>query len=232
MIFNSDVCVSFGGRPWGIQGRLVYIGSMTSPRLLLCGFGSFPAAPLNPSAAVIATLAREAWAPTGAEVDYLTLPVQWQGAAETILRAVQSRPADGILVVGVAVEAEAFRVETLGRNVASSQRPDQAGRVWGSACVAETGEDAIASTAPCQAMASALETEGLPVTLSQDAGDYLCNFTLYRLLHTQAAAHVGFLHVPQARECADAAAFDLAQIRQAVCAAAAAFCADLSRPAA
>ena len=94
------------------------------------------------------------------------------------------------------------------------------------------GEDVIASTAPCQAMASALETEGLPVTLSEDAGDYLCNFTLYRLLHTKAAPKVGFLHVPQARECAEAATFELAQIRQAVSAAAAAFCADLTRPAA
>lgn len=203
---------------------------MTSPRLLLAGFGSFPAAPLNPSAAVIATLAREGWAPSGAEVDYLTLPVQWQGAAETILRQLQSTPADGVLVVGVAVEADAFRVETQGRNVASPERPDQAGRVWGSACVAETGQGVITATAPCQAMASALETEGLPVTLSDDAGDYLCNFTLYRLLHAKAAPRVGFLHVPQARECAESAAFELAQIRQAVCAAAAAFCAELSRP--
>ena len=203
-----------------------------TPRLLLAGFGSFPAAPLNPSAAVIASLARESWAPEGAQVDYLTLPVQWQGAAETILREVQARPVGGILVVGVAVEAETFRVETLGRNVASAERPDQAGRVWGSACVAQAGEDVIAATAPCQAMATALEAEGLPVALSEDAGDYLCNFTLYRLLHARAAPRVGFLHVPQARECAETAAFDLAQIRQAVCAATAAFYADLSRPAA
>lgn len=203
-----------------------------SPRLLLAGFGSFPAAPLNPSAAVIATLAREAWAPEGVQIDYLTLPVQWRGAAETILRQIQDRPADGVLVVGVAVEAQAFRVETLGRNVASPERPDQAGRVWGSACVAETGAEVIAATAPCQAMASALAAEGLPVGLSEDAGDYLCNFTLYRLLHARAAPCVGFLHVPQARECSETAAFELAQIRQAVCAAASAFCAELSRPAA
>ncbi len=168
--------------------------------------------------------------PPGAELDYLTLPVQWQGAAETILRQLQSTPADGVLVVGVAVEAEAFRVETLGRNCASRDRPDQAGRVWGSPLVADAGEDVIVATAPCQAMASALETEGLPVALSEDAGDYLCNFTLYRLLHAKAAARVGFLHVPQARECAETAAFDLAQIRQAVTAAAAAFCAELTRP--
>lgn len=203
---------------------------MTSPRLLLCGFGSFPEAPLNPSAAVIAALAREAWAPPGAAIDYLTLPVQWQGSAETILRQLQSTPAAGVLVVGVAVDAEAFRVETLGRNCASRERPDQAGRVWGSPLVADAGEDVIGATAPCQAMASALETEGLPVALSEDAGDYLCNFTLYRLLHAKAAPRVGFLHVPQARECADSAAFDLRQIRQAVTAAAGAFCAELIRP--
>lgn len=205
---------------------------MTQPRLLLCGFGSFPEAPLNPSAAVIATLAREAWAPDGVGVDYLTLPVQWQGSAETILRQLQNVPADGILVVGVAVEAEGFRVETLARNAACATRPDQAGRMWGGSAIAANGPESLAATAPCEAMVAALGEAGLSVRSSDDAGDYLCNFTLYRLLHSAAAAQVGFLHVPQAEECAASAAFTLADIREGVCAAATAFAAALTRPAA
>ena len=203
---------------------------MSAPRLLLCGFGSFPEAPLNPSAAVVSTLAREAWAPDGAEVDFLTLPVQWKGSVETILRQLQARPAEGVLVVGVAVEAQVFRVEHTGRNCAARERPDHAGRVWELPFIDEAGEDEIAATAPCGPMLQALTGQGLPAVRSDDAGDYLCNFTLYRLLAARAAAQVGFLHVPQARECAPQAAFSLDQIRQAVCATASAFAAELSRP--
>lgn len=47
---------------------------------------------------------------------------------------------------------------------------------------------------PVQAMLSAIETQGLPVGLSSDAGDYLCNFTLYRLL--AEVPMTAFLHVP------------------------------------
>lgn len=205
---------------------------MSAPRLLLCGFGSFPEAPLNPSAAVVSSLAREAWAPDGAAVDFLTLPVQWQGSVETILRQLQAQPADGVLVVGVAVEAQVFRVEHTGRNCAARERPDHAGRVWERPFIDETGAAELAATAPCEAMMRALAAEGLPAVRSDDAGDYLCNFTLYRLLAAGAADKVGFLHVPQARECAPQAAFALDQIRTAVCAAAGAFAAELSRRAA
>lgn len=205
---------------------------MTTPRLLLCGFGSFPEAPLNPSAAVISALAQDGWSPDGLAVDYLTVPVQWRGSVEAILRRLDDRPADAVLVVGVAVEADGFRVETLARNLACADRPDQAGQLWERARIAAEGPDTVAATAPLEAMAADIAEAGLKVRLSEDAGDYLCNFTLYRLLLEGAAPQVGFLHVPQARECAEAAAFSLEDIRTAVCAAAQAVGEDLSRSAA
>lgn len=204
---------------------------MTSPRMLICGFGSFPEAPLNPAAAVIAALAREAWSPPGAEVDFLTLPVLWRGAAETILRQVQQQPVKAVLVVGVAVEARAFRVEQTGRNHAAAARPDQGGRVWGSGQILPGGPATLAATLPQAQIRQAIEACGLPADLSDDAGDYLCNFTLYRLLHARVAEQVGFLHVPQARECAPGALHGLDDIQAAVCAAAETVAAALIRPA-
>ena len=41
---------------------------------------------------------------------------------------------------------------------------------------------------------------GLGVERSADAGSYLCNFTLYRLLTDAAGPRVGFLHVPAVGE--------------------------------
>jgi pyroglutamyl-peptidase len=201
---------------------------MSPPRLLLCGFEAFPEAPVNPSAAVVRALAASAWSPPGAQLDCLTLPVAWRGSVETILDRLAGDRFDGLLVVGVAVEAEAFRVETLGRNRAACARRDHAGELWPEAVIRADAPAALPATAPWALMLEALQQTGLPAHASDDAGDYLCNFTLYRLLAEAAAPATGFLHVPQARECDAAAAFDLADIDTAVRACAAAFAAHLA----
>lgn len=201
---------------------------MTQTRLLVCGFGPFPAAPRNPSAIVIDALAAARWSPAGAETDYLTLPVSWTASVRLILDALRARPADGVLVVGVATSADAFRVETLGRNRASRSLADHDGALWENPVISADGPGVIASTAPIDMALEALMQANLPARLSEDAGDYLCNFTLYSLLAAEAAPSVGFLHVPQARECAEDARFDLVDIERAIRATAGAFA--LSRP--
>ncbi|HVY33021.1 MAG TPA: hypothetical protein VG960_01245 [Caulobacteraceae bacterium] len=163
-------------------------------RLLICGFGPFPKAPDNPSALAVERLNREGWAPPGAQVSYAVLPTTWGEAAETALAALQAHGADAVLVVGVAVGAATFRLETVARNRTSQTLADAAGERWDHPLIDPAGPDERAVTAPVAAMERALRDEGLAVTLSRDAGDYLCNFTLYRLL----AKHppTAFLHVP------------------------------------
>lgn len=205
---------------------------MTNSRLLVCGFGPFPAAPRNPAAAVVEALAREAWAPPGLEIEYLTLPVAWTGAVEAIQGVLAQRSADAVLVVGVATESDAFRVETMGRNHAGRAKPDDEGAVWEGSLIYPDGPGALASTAPTDEILEALIGSRLAARLSDDAGDYLCNFTLYRLLAEQAAPSVAFLHVPQAREFAHDASGSLHDIDQAVRATVRAMASALTRPAA
>ena len=178
---------------------------------------------MNPSAAVIEALAADAWAPASADAAYLTLPVSWGRSAEIVLENAAAGAFDGVLVVGVAVEADAFRVETVGRNRASLARNDHDGALWTRPLIHADGPADLAATAPVEAMHQALLSAGLPARLSDDAGDYLCNFTLYRLLAARAAPAVGFLHVPQVRELAEGAAFALDQVDLAVRTAAGAF---------
>jgi len=56
-----------------------------------------------------------------------------------------------------------------------------------------------------------------------DAGDYLCNFTLYRLLKHAPGISAAFLHIPQAVELADGGAMSLEVLERAVKAAAQAY---------
>lgn len=197
-------------------------------RLLICGFGAFPAAPRNPAEATIDTMAADGWAPPGAEVAYLPLPVAWRASAETVLARVAADPFDAVLVVGVAIEADGFRIETLARNL-TAERPDHVGESWSGDLILASHAASLAVTAPAAQMLAALHAAGLPARLSDDAGDYLCNFTLYRLLAAAAAPSIAFLHVPQAHECAADAVFSLADVRRAVCACAQAMTAQRLR---
>jgi len=205
---------------------------MSPARLLICGFGAFPAAPRNPAGAAVQALAAKGWRPAGAEVDYLVVPVVWNTAIETIEARLAQARADGVLIVGVAVTARAFRVERLARNRASTTTLDHDGDACGSVAILAQGPLELAATAPIEAIHRAIEVSELPVEFSSDAGDYLCNFTFYRLLLGERAHQVAFLHTPQARECADGGVVSLADVETAVRAAAQAFAANLRTPAA
>jgi pyroglutamyl-peptidase len=173
-------------------------------RLVICGFGAFPGVSDNPAQAVVERLRSRAWTPEGAVADYLVLPTVWEGSAEMIWEATRSDPADAVLVLGVAGGADGFRVEQGARNCAAADRADARGALWPEPRISERGPDAAGSAAPVEAMAAALRRQGLPASVSADAGDYLCNFVFYRLL-TEVASPEGrlvaaFLHLPDLRQ--------------------------------
>jgi pyroglutamyl-peptidase len=200
------------------------------PRLLICGFSAFPEAIRNPAQAAVEALAGLNWSPEGAQADYLTVPVAWRGSAEAILERLAAEPADAVLVVGVAVSASSFHVERLGRNRAAAEKADDLGELWQAEFIAGEGPDELRTIAPTRSMVAAIERLGLAAELSDDAGDYLCNFTYYRLMLVKAAPMVAFLHVPQVREYVEAAAFGLEDVARAVQAAAGAMAEALSLP--
>ena len=77
---------------------------------------------------------------------------------------------------------------------------DNAGyQARGEPCVAG-GPAAYFSTLPLPAILEAIGREGIPAYLSNTAGTYLCNQTLYATLHAVDAAsrrtRAGFMHVP------------------------------------
>jgi pyroglutamyl-peptidase len=170
--------------------------SPSLPGLLICGFGPFPGAPDNPAAEAVRRLQAHQWSPEGVRTACAVLPTVWASAPETALRAAEGEGSTAILLVGVALSAAAFRVESLARNRASEVHADAEGRLWPSAAIDPDGPEEIAVGAPAEAMVAAIDALGLPVDLSSDAGAYLCNFTLYRLLAEAGGRMVGFLHVP------------------------------------
>ena len=83
-------------------------------------------------------------------------------------------------------------------NMAGAAKPDNAGNLLWEQPVVPGGPDGIFATVPVRAMADAICAAGLPGKVSNTAGTFVCNDTLYRLLHHFAgtAVRAGFIHVP------------------------------------
>ncbi len=54
------------------------------------------------------------------------------------------------------------------------------------------------STLPIKAIVAALRGAGLPASVSQTAGTFVCNHVFYGLMHHTAGMHLkaGFIHIP------------------------------------
>ena len=186
--------------------------------LLITGFDPFGGETVNPSWEAVCRLPD---AVGGYHLTKLQIPTVFSSAADTVLAA--AADVDVILCVGQAGGRDAGTPERIAVNMASASIPDNAGNRPVEAPILPGGPDGIFSTVPVAAMAEAIVGAGLPGKISNTAGTFVCNDTLYRLLTRFAGTgtRVGFVHVPWLPEQAKAGApsMTLADITAALTAA-------------
>ena len=84
-------------------------------------------------------------------------------------------------------------------NVDDARIPDNAGGQPIDDPVVARGPAAYFSTLPIKAIVAALQDAGLPATVSQTAGTFVCNHLFYGLMHSlrrRPGVRGGFMHVP------------------------------------
>jgi pyroglutamyl-peptidase len=169
-----------------------------APTIVVTGFEPFGAHTANPSAEL-------AKAVDGRRVGDVTvrsavLRVR-HAAAEACVAALldEHRPV-AVLHLGLAEGRARLALERVAINVMDYRLPDSSGfQPAGQPCL-PGGPPAYFSTLPLGAIVAALTAEGIPAYLSNTAGTYLCNETLYTTLHEihrrGLATRAGFLHLP------------------------------------
>ena len=186
-------------------------------RLLITGFDPFGNAPLNPSWMAVEQLPDEIG-------DFvlckLQIPTVFGKAAQTVLDAAQDFEPDVILCVGLAGGRSAVTPERIAVNIRDARIPDNEGNQPKGEFVATHGPAAYFSTVPVEKMVQAICEAQLPGAVSNTAGTFVCNDTLYTLLHHYAGSQtrVGFVHVPNVPELG-APSLTLAEISSALVAA-------------
>ena len=166
--------------------------------LLLTGFEAFGGYAVNPSLEVAKAL--DGRAVGDAVVRGAILPVHHVEAAPAVSRLLDETDPLAVLHLGLAAGRARIALERVAVNVMDFDTPDNAGyRARGEPCV-PGGPDAYFATLPLGTILAALLGEGIPAYVSNTAGTYLCNQTMYGTLHLLARrrhpARAGFVHLP------------------------------------
>ena len=164
-------------------------------KLLITGFDPFGGASINPAWEAVRLLPEEIG---DFEVYKLEIPTVFGLAAEKVLERAGELCPDVILCVGQAGGRAAVTPERIAVNIRDAKIADNAGNRPVGELVAQEGPAAYFATVPVMAMAEAMLAAGLPGQVSNSAGAFVCNDTLYGVLHRYAgtAVRVGFIHVP------------------------------------
>lgn len=166
--------------------------------ILLTGFQPFDGDTVNPSGEVAKQLDGRVIGACG--VRSVILPVQHEAARAVVAPLLEAPGLAAVLHLGLAGGRARISLERVAVNVMDYSRPDAHGQVLcGLACV-EGGPAAYFSTLPLREMLAALTAEGIPATISNTAGTYLCNDISYTTLHALArlglSIPTGFIHLP------------------------------------
>lgn len=164
-------------------------------KLLITGFDPFGGETVNPSWEAVELLPETIG---DYELHKLQIPTVFGTAAQTVLEKAKVIRPDVILCIGQAGGRTAVTPERIGINVRNARIPDNAGNQPVEVMIVPGGPDGIFSTVPVSEMAQAICDAGLPGAVSNTAGTFVCNDTLYTLLYHYAGTNVrsGFIHVP------------------------------------
>lgn len=167
-------------------------------RILLTAFGAFPGAPVNPTMKIAPALQKRhrKFERHGILLETRVLPVVYDGVRARLERMIAETRPDIVLHLGLAGRRKTISVETRALNRLSILHVDALRKYSGSIFVEATGPFRRRSRFAAARLARTMASAGARSRLSIDAGDYLCNQTLYHSLGLHAGL-CGFVHVPR-----------------------------------
>ncbi len=170
--------------------------------ILVTGFEPFAGRGENPALQVLGKLK----APAGARLFKARLPVSGKAVGRKLRVLIKRIKPDLVVSLGLAAGEAAVRVERLAINIADYAIKDNAGWQPEGKKLDEGGPAAYFVTADPLKLAGAARRAGAPAYVSNHAGGYVCNTSMYEALGAIAAAGLGckyaFIHLPVSTEMA------------------------------
>ena len=168
-------------------------------RILITGFEPFDGERINPSFEAIKLLPN---AVDGCKIIKLELPCIFYESINKLEAAIRTYSPNIVLCIGQAGGRFAITPERIAINLDDARIPDNSGNQLVDTPIFKDGEAAYFATIPIKAIADAIRKAGIPASISNTAGTYVCNHVMYGLLHKLATVpefqgiRGGFIHVP------------------------------------
>jgi len=166
-------------------------------KILLTGFDPFGGEPVNPALEAVKLVKI---ADPDLEIIKLEVPTVFGDSIAAVTEAMARHKPDAVVCVGQAGGRFAVTPERVAINISDARIPDNAGSKPLDEPIVPDGPAAYFSTLPVKAMVAAIREAGIPASLSNSAGVYVCNHLMYGVLHAAATrfpgTRAGFIHVP------------------------------------
>lgn len=166
-------------------------------KILVTGFDPFGGEKINPAYEAVRRLDSEI---AGAEIITMELPTVFHHAAEVLEGKIREADPDVILCVGQAGGRYSVSPERVAINLDDARIPDNKRNQPIDSPIQSDGPAAYFSTLPVKAMVEKMRQSGVPASVSNSAGTFVCNHIMYQVLYTLdrhfPGKTGGFVHVP------------------------------------
>lgn len=166
-------------------------------KILVTGFDPFGGESINPSIEAVKKLPENI---AGAEIIKLEVPTVIGKSIDKIKEKLEEVHPDVVLSIGQAGGRTDIGVERIGINCDDCKIKDNEGNQPIDEKIIKDGPAAYFSTLPIKAMVKNIKAGGVPASVSNTAGTFICNHVLYGVLHLQASKYkemrAGFIHIP------------------------------------
>ncbi len=169
--------------------------------VLVTGFTPFDHEKVNPSYEAIKLLPNHM---DGISIIPIELPTVFTTSAMILIDKINETNPDAILMFGQAGGRKSISIERIAINIDDASIPDNQGYQPIDKPIVIDGQSAYFSTLPIKTLNDKLNAHGIPASISNSAGTFICNHLMYQILcylnKEKRNTIAGFIHVPYIHE--------------------------------
>lgn len=166
-------------------------------KILITGFDPFGGEQINPAEEAVKRVRDNI---NGAEVIKLTIPTVRTKSVEAIEKAIEKHNPDIVISVGQAGGRFDITPERVAINLDDFRIKDNEGNQVVDEIIKEDGQAAYFSNLPIKGMVKHMNENGIPASVSNTAGTFVCNHVMYGILYMIDKKYPnikgGFIHIP------------------------------------
>lgn len=166
-------------------------------KIMLTAFDPFGGDKINPALEAVKVVRSDLF---DAEIIKVEIPTVFGKSIQTALAAMEAHRPDVVFCIGQAGGRYDMTPERVAINVDDGRIPDNEGNQPVDSVIFEDGETAYFSMLPIKAMVQVMKEAGIPASVSNTAGTYVCNHIMYGVLYhihkRFPGMRGGFMHVP------------------------------------